>query len=124
MSFIPWRTLALCATSAVLAGAGSAALAAGDDAPATAKAGDMPDIAHAIATKCAYAREHDPDRTEEICSLKPGDMPPVVTRVFGGPCDKVAGKKRLPEGELAEKAEFGRSAAGKPVPAVTGAGDS
>lgn len=117
MSFIPWRTVALCAATAVLAGAGSAAIAA-DDEPVPAKAGEQVPVAEAIARKCAYAREHDPEVAAEVCALKPADV--TVAKRVGGPCAKTAGKP-----EFTDKQEFRKSAAPKPAPPEgTGVGAS
>lgn len=87
MSKSPWRTIALCATCAVLAGAGSAALA---DSP-TAQPAKPPEAkivgtmdpaqeARARKLKCEYAREHKIPQADEICSGKP-DGPGVSKRV-------------------------------------------
>jgi hypothetical protein len=75
MQMMSLRTVALCAVSAALAGAGSAALAADPSPSATApnvkETGGQPTFAQAVAMKCEYARAHDPAIADEVCAHRP-----------------------------------------------------
>ena len=74
MQMMSLRTVALCAVSAALAGAGSAALAADPSPSPTAnvkETGGQPTFAEAVAMKCEYARAHDPAIADEVCAHRP-----------------------------------------------------
>jgi hypothetical protein len=107
----PWRTIALCATCAVLAGAGSAALAdtstpeAKPPVAKTVRAMDPAEEALARKRKCDYAREHKIPQADEVCAGKPDEAGGVAK-----PCvaDDAAGsrksKEAAPPGDPAIKA--------------------
>jgi hypothetical protein len=91
MRSTPWRTIALCATCAVLAGAGSAALAdSGSPDTATAVPG-KPGDGQLQVRKCMMARNDE--APHEVTCPKPGDLPPPGKP--GGPgCFAMALKSR------------------------------
>jgi hypothetical protein len=85
MKIGPLRTLALCATCAVLAGAGSAALAADDEGPTTTgptagQAGRTVTMRTCVLVPAKEAGE----KAGERCTVTAGDGPPPGKPHFGG----------------------------------------
>jgi hypothetical protein len=91
MKIGPLRTIALCTMCAALAGAGSAALAADEGAPATTAASPGPAGQTLVMRKCVL----DPANTagegegEETCTVTSGGTPPPGGKPPFGECVKV-----------------------------------
>ncbi|MEA2149040.1 MAG: hypothetical protein QOD69_870 [Solirubrobacteraceae bacterium] len=84
MRSTPWRTVALCAATAVLAGAGSAALAdSGAPDPAAGAAPGKATDAQLMTRKCMIARN---DEAPHEVTCPPGGKPPGGKPPGGGGC--------------------------------------
>lgn len=81
----PLRTIALCAACAVLAGAGSAALAAddGSDGPTVVTMPGKPVDGKLRMHKCTITAAKDGDVPDEVCTSEAGAPPPDLKGATG-----------------------------------------